>query len=382
MKKITLFIIILIATFNLPAITVYADEQSQAPIEDTIEGVIDQLDLTFLQELLDQYVGNDRVKDVILQALKGEYLSFEQLIELIVDSLKKSATPFISTSISIFLLLVLCGILTSIKSQKDNLSEIIFIACYCIVCAIVFSEVKGLINMVASLVTSLIKQIDAFFPILLTLISFTGANATAGVYGPLNAVLTKSITVLSENVLMPIISLSTVLAITGSLNHKLSTKKLQDFFNSAFKWIIGLIVVNFSLFSTVKGLTAGAYDNLSLRALKYAVSNSLPLLGGFTKEGIDVIITSSVLIKNAIGGIAIVLLFLACLSPFIKIVVFSLFLKFLSGIIEPFADTRITQLLSSFAKIVTMLATLLLMIFIVYCINFLLLIGAQSSLIG
>ena len=106
------------------------------------------------------------------------------------------------------------------------------------------------------------------------------------------------------------------------------------------------------------------------------------MLGGFTKEGIDVIITSSVLIKNAIGGIAIVLLFLACLSPFIKIVVFSLFLKFLSGIIEPFADTRITQLLSSFAKIVTMLATLLLMIFIVYCINFLLLIGAQSALIG
>ena len=92
-------------------------------------------------------------------------------------------------------------------------------------------------------------------------------------------------------------------------------------------------------------------------------------------------ILSAILIKNAIGGVAIILLFFALLAPFFEILLLSLFFKFMQAICEPIADNRIIHLLSSFAKIVGMLATLLIMIFVLYFVILILVIVAQNGLV-
>jgi hypothetical protein len=52
---------------------------------------------------------------------------------------------------------------------------------------------------------------------------------------------------------------------------------------------------------TVQGITSASIDGISIRATKYAISNSIPIVGGFLRDGFDIVIAGSVLIKNAVG---------------------------------------------------------------------------------
>ena len=158
--------------------------------------------------------------------------------------------------------------------------------------------------------------------------------------------------------------------------------KINDFLQDLFKWLIGGIITVFTVFSTIKGLSAGVYDNFSIRALKNAVGNSFPLIGSFAKEGIDLVLTSGILIKNAIGNIGIIFLFYTILTPLLEIIFLSLSLKLLAGLCEPLCDKRISHLLTSFSKTITMLSSLLFMLFLIYFITFMLVITAQGALIA
>jgi len=82
-----------------------------------------------------------------------------------------------------------------------------------------------------------------------------------------------------------------------------------------------------------------------------------------------------------VGSLSIILLFFALLSPFLEVLLLSLFLKLLPALCEPIADNRITQLLLNFSKVIGMLATLLIMIFIIYFIVLFLVIMAQNGLV-
>ncbi len=379
---IFIVIYIIISFFSINVKTVYAEDESSFTIEGTVEDLIDDLDLSVLQEMLDEYLGDGAIKEVLLQALKGEYLSFDKLTELFLFILKNNVRPLLKTFISIFGIILICSLISSLKSEKSELSDIIFIVCYCGVALIAFSQCSAIIKELGKVIVSLCKQIDGIFPILITFISFTGSNASAAFFKPTSAFLSKLASSLTQKILFPIIGISLVLAVTSSLSEKYTLKKTLDFFISLYKWIIGLVVISFSVFSVVKGVSASIYDSLSLRTLKYAIGNTFPLIGGFAKEGVDVVIASGILIKNGIGVVAIILLLFALISPFVKIAMLSLSFKFISAVIEPLADARITQLFSGLSKVITMLATLLLTVFIIYGINFLLVIISQNGLIG
>ena len=74
----------------------------------------------------------------------------------------------------------------------------------------------------------------------------------------------------------------------------------------------------------------------------------------------NLIIASSVLIKNAVGVCGLLLLFATIVIPLIKIIVFMFGLKLASAVLEPITDSRITNFLSMIASSVSLLIVLIL----------------------
>ena len=118
-------------------------------------------------------------------------------------------------------------------------------------------------------------------------------------------------------------------------SHAQGGKKFSAFFKSINKWLIGLTLGLFTLFLTVQGIASSQYDGLSLRAIKYLVSGSVPIVGGFLSGGVDLVLAGSALIKNAIGSFAVFLLLGALLRPVLLFAVFQLFLRLSAAVTEP-----------------------------------------------
>ncbi|MBQ3572783.1 MAG: stage III sporulation protein AE, partial [Clostridia bacterium] len=361
MKKIFICLIILFSFFSSSTV-VYADDFSEKDNPTSIiEEMIEDIDLSELEELLNQtHESTVNVKEIILKAIKGDYLSLSSVFEAIFKLLKENFATYAKTFTSIFSVLIVCGLFSTLKPDKCQTNEIVFIVCYITVLLLIFSECTSAIDYTTQIITNLSKQTENLFPVLLTLLSVTGSNASTSVYTPTLVFATSGILSIVTKILLPLVSICTVLSVISSFSDRFSLNKVHEFFKDIYRWIIGGVITVFSVFSSIKGITTNAYDNFSLRTLKYMVGNSFPLIGSFAKEGVDVVLSTTILIKNAIGSVAIFAIFFILLTPFLKIAILSLGLKFLSAIVEPIADIKISLLLNSFSKTVTMLASLLL----------------------
>ena len=130
----------------------------------------------------------------------------------------------------------------------------------------------------------------------------------------------------------------------------------------------------------MQGITSATYDGLSFKAAKYAVSNSVPIIGGFLGSGLDLVVAGSVLIKNSVGSCGIILLAIVLAVPLVQLIAYNLFLKLSAAVAEPVGDTGISEFLSSLSGTVNYFIAGLLAVGFMYFVTVLLLICSSNTL--
>ena len=164
-----------------------------------------------------------------------------------------------------------------------------------------------------------------------------------------------------------------------SFSNTIRLTKFSELTVSTIKLIIGLTVTVFGVFLSVQGITSATFDGISIKATKYAISNSVPLVGGLLKDGFDMVIAGSVLIKNAVGIMSLIALLFTLLNPVLYLWAFSFLLKVVSAITEPITDVRISSFFMSMSKTVTYLTVILLAVGLMFFITIMLLIMSANA---
>ena len=307
------------------------------------------------------FLGGQTVRDNILNLVSGDYkIDYKDLFTLLLNEFwgeLGNLSGYFAMIIAIAILWSISGAVSS--GNRDfgvtQLFHFISLGCVIGVVAIVFGNVY---LFTFDCVNNLERQSDAVLPVLLTIMTASGASVSASIYQPQVAFLTKAITSVVKRVLLPIVMLLFIFNCVGYLSDRFQLEKTKAFLKSAFKWITGITVLLFNFFVTAQGLTASVYDGISIKALKYALGNSVPLVGNLVSGGFDVVFASLILIKNAVGSFALIALVFTVISPIIKIAVFPLFLRFTAGVIEPIADKKLTGFLSGVADTSAYISTI------------------------
>ena len=164
------------------------------------------------------------------------------------------------------------------------------------------------------------------------------------------------------------------------MNPEVKLHNFTAFFSGVIKWGLGLLLAAFSVFLTVQGITSATYDGISLKAARYALGNSIPMVGGFLSGGLDLVLAGSVLIKNSVGMCGILLLLLVIAVPLIQLVVYNLFLKLTAAVTEPIGAEGISGVLSSLSGAVNYFIAGLLAVGFMYFVTILLLICSSNVL--
>ena len=363
-RKILLLslVLILIAVLFLPigprerGWAVAESSEEQAALEQlglTVEELLASLDTAELEAYLATLADfkNITLKDKLLSLIKGDYsLDYASLGESVLHFVWQEAQTMLPAFAVILAVALLCGVLNSLKNGflHSTMSDIINFVGYLSVGAVVLACLVDVLSSGFSAVVNMKRQMDLVYPILLTLMAASGGGVSAAMYRPAVAFMSGAITNLFSTLVMPIAVVVIVLSFLGNLSEDVRTEKLGDFFKGVSKWIIGLALGIFSVFLSVQGIAAAQYDGVSLKAAKYVISGSVPIVGGFLSGGIEIVVAGSALIKNALGSFALFMLFGAALRPVLLFMALQLFLRLSAAATEP-AGGKISAFLSRLA---------------------------------
>ena len=384
-KKILIFLFIfcVFISYLKPNYIVLAEdndtENLQVELEETIYSQLENLDLAQIESVL-KGLGDDQLEvfgvssfgDKVKKIVSGEFADGQQSIfKAIINLIFDDVLTFVPLLASIIIISIICGFLSNLKSDSSGkgVGDIIHFVCYGVVISIVMTAVVNLIQMTGKTINGLRSQMEVVFPLLLTIMTAIGGTMSVSIYQPAVALLSSAIMHIFTSVLMPIFIFSIVFTIISNLTSTVKLEKFTKFFQSTFKWIIGGIFTIFMAFLSIQGITASTYDGVSIRTAKYAIRSYVPILGGYLSEGFDVIMASSVLIKNAIGASGLLLMFSSIISPIVKIVVFILVLKLAAAILEPLTDPRISDFIYTVSKSLSMLIVMILGVAFMYLIT-------------
>lgn len=388
MKKNRIYLLLLLLPLCLSFIflgqrikTVKADELS-----DSIENQLENIDLEELEDYFNNLGVNgsvgiiDRINDMLSGKFEFEYTDF---FNYLLNSVFSEFLSFMPVFILVIVIAVFLGILKSIKGVflQESILEVIYFACISGIIILIFSQVFIIVSSVKNAIENLSKLNEIISPIIITLIVASGGSSVANTIKPASVFLSGGVVQIINSVIMPLVSVMLVFTVLSNLSTGIKLKNTCDFIAGIIKWIIGIIISVFGIFTVVQGVGGAFYDGISVKAAKYILSNSVPIIGGFLKDGFDVIIAGSVLIKNSIGIVGVFLIFYTVLSPIMLIASFLLVLKFSAAVIEPLSDNKISDFCLSVGRCVNYLLVALLMVSVMLFINILMMIFSANSLI-
>ena len=341
---------------NPVAASAYTSEEQEAldRLEEEVEELLGALDTDELQAYLDsfdEYRGKD-VKEMLASLVTGDLaLEYDSLFEAVLGLVWEEGRAMLPAFAVILAVAVLCGILNSAKNGflQGTMSDIIHFVAYVSVGAVILAVLTNVLQTGFSAIAQMQKQMQIVCPILLTLMAASGGAVSAGVFRPAVAFLSSGICELFTAVVLPTSVVVIALTFAGNLSPEVRCEKLGGLFKSVNKWLIGLTLGLFTLFLTVQGIASAQYDGISLRTIKYLVSGSVPIVGGFLSGGVDLVLAGSSLIKSALGSFSVFLLFATILRPVLLFAAFQLFLRLCAAATEPVGG-KISSFLSSLAN--------------------------------
>ncbi len=392
-KRAVLLIIIIVAVaacLFAGGITAYAEEDGSKELNESISGLLEDLDLSELQQYLDEHSDSflfnfgDTAKEIVNYLIKGNLdTDYGSYIKELFNVIFKNVISLIPAFAEVTAIALLCAVVTTAEGKLigKSTSKIVRLSCYSLIIMIIASMLVGTVSECISCIKSVKKQIEIITPILATLTVLTGGTSTAAIYQPSAIFLSGGAVEIVSGFIFPATLAVIVLNFMSKLNPQMSFGGVTALVKSIMKWVIGITVTVFSIFITMQSTASSLFDGIIFKATKYVVGNSVPIVGNFLSSGFDMLTSAGLLIKSSVGICGLLLLLAELIQPIILLISFSVILKFVGAVIQPVGEQTLYSLLSDLSKDIEFFIAGLLTVAFMYALIIMLIINSANSFI-
>ena len=285
-RIIVVMLVVLLAIFAMltPIQTFCANTNTYQIAEDlngTIVEELNQIDFSALNQVVEEFQTKktnifslENVKNKVYSILSGENaISYENIFASLLSNLIELILKYLPLLSVIIAIGVVGNLLNGVKSKfnEKSTSNLINLVCFLSVVTLIIGIITNLSNSTGQSINNMVNQMNALFPVLLTLMVGIGANASAGAFQPIVAIMSTYIADAFNYFIMPLFMFSFVFSILNNFSDNIKLEKFSSFISSLFKWSVGLIFTLFFAVFTIQGITAGSFDSVSIRTTKFAI---------------------------------------------------------------------------------------------------------------
>lgn len=276
-----------------------SNETSQNYINKQLEKInIGQLE----QELKNNELFKDlNLKQYIKDLIKGE----AKLTDLInIQSLKNLILQQLSASLKVIIMIIVLALLSSIlKSLESSFSsgEVTKIVNYIIfitMVTLVLVNFKDVLSIAYTTVNSIISIVNILIPILLSLMVVGGLTATSATLSPVFVGGVSVINLVFKNIIFTLITLAFCVLVVNNLSKNIKLKRFSELLKKANIVIVGAVFIIYLGLISIQGIYVTSFDKFTVKSAKFAVGSFIPVIGNFVSDSVDILLSSSLLIKN------------------------------------------------------------------------------------
>ncbi len=384
---ISLIAILMIIPTNI--IKASTTQESRVDIREEIQKIAEeQLDILNIDQWnefnknLDNYqdglLTNANLKETIINLVTGKFeLNWKKIYESLGKAFFTEIKLNLSLMAKIFAIAIFTGILSNFKTNfsDSTVGELAWIVCYIMIVILIIQSITVVLNVGKNTIEQMTSFMQILFPALLALLIGMGGIASSGVMQPATALLTGVTGIFLKNIMIPLIFLSTILVLISNINDNISLVNLSKLTRNICSWVLGIVFTIFIGVLSVQGIIAASFDGVSIRTTKYAIETFVPVVGKMFSQTVDVIISSSLMLKNAVGVVGLIVAISICLYPILKILSLMAVYKLSSALLEPISDKRVVNCLNEIGSVLVILLVTLLGIAILFFLTIALLIG-------
>lgn len=347
-----------------------SDEASQNYINKQLEKInIDKLEKKLKQN---EIFENINLKEYIKELIKGD----AKLTDLInTKNLKSLILQQITSSLKVIIMIIILALLSSILKSLESsfssgeISKIINYIIFITMITLVLINFKDVLSIAYQTINSIINIVNILVPILLTLIAVGGLTATSATLSPVFIGGVAIINIIFKNIIFTLTILAFCVLVINNLSQNIKLKRLSELLKKINILIVGGVFIVYLGLISIQGIYITSFDKFTVKSAKFAVGSFIPVIGNFVSDSVDILLSSSILIKNIFGCIGLILLIGICLIPIIKIFSIILIYKIGAAIIEPIAEDNISSFMDETSKLMTVILISVLAVLIMFFIT-------------
>lgn len=338
---------------------------TQKSIDNYLDKQLNKVDLNTIEE----YLNEDEVlnKTDLKGFIKGLFNGEKNIVDLFnKDGIKNMFFSEVKTSLRIVSIILVLALLSSILKSLDNSfasGAVTQIATYIIFIVMVSLTIVGFKDVVEICYQSIdrtLSLMQIIMPILISFLLLIGFPITSTTLNPIFLGGVTFINVVFKKFLFASMIVAFGVLIINNISKNLKLKRMFSFIKQFNLVSIGAMFTVYLGLVSIQGLYVTTFDKFSMKTAKFAVGNFIPVVGGFLSDSIDIILSSSQLIKNIFGGIGLVILVGICIVPIIKIFSMILVYKAAAVVVEPVGEESMSNFLNEVANLmVIMLASVI-----------------------
>ncbi len=311
---------------------------------------------------------SDRVDEYISDFGNSLPEGYEQLAEpngLIDAASPKSLLSYLILSISgergevvsfFFILLGTVALISCASLCHEKLSNQVQSVVGVICSLMIFSGLRPLIDSVSDGITKISSFFASLIPIVLGVTALGGGTATASAQAVGMYTALSSVGGLGGEIFLALSSFGLAMSLLSAFGNEGIAAVLRGL-RGLFGWVSGLFTALVTAAFSLQTIVASSIDSASMRAIRYAASGLIPVVGSTVSGAISTLASGLSYAKGVIGGGAILVIVYMALSPLVMLLIYRLALS-LACIFSDFSGAAVaSRILTSYRFALDMTVT-------------------------
>ena len=375
-KALAMIVSIILITLSAPVCA--ADDEMDA----TTDGIINEYSNFYGEQLQDAW--NDLYSDIspnlpadldisqlIASIAKGDLgFNVTDILNWLIKAFANEVYASVKLLTLVLALAVVSSYLTNLNDSfgKNGIGVIAHYICIILISSVAVTAFYQVVSSAAMAAENLSVFMRMIVPLMLAALLSSGAIVSASVFEPVLLTIIELSVSLIQNLFIPVVMLLSALSIVNSLSDKFKASRLVTLLENFIKRGLSVLLTVFVAFAGLQSIASSGADGLTIKLTKFASSNLIPVVGGILSESVETIMNCSVVIKNSVGIVGIIIVVFISITPLLKIMASLFVFRVIAAMCEPVSDSKTTACLTCLADSISLVFSMLAAITVMFVI--------------
>lgn len=307
------------------------------------------LDYTEIQKMVEELLPGSlpvTFSELVEQLTAGNAGGLAGILSAFFGWLLEGVTFPAELGMHLLAILLLAALFTNVSKAfaKSSVSRVGYLCVYLLLTVYAASGFRASLAVVEEGVRSLCRFVEILVPTYCVSIAFvTGSLTAAGYYrGAVFAIAALEFVV--RFVFLPMTQAYLLIAFASCMQKKPVFTKLLGLIETAFSWLQKTMLGLACAMGAVEGLLLPAIDGMKRTAVM-KTAGAIPGVGTLLEGAWETVLGAGVVLKNAVGIAGVVLIFILCSIPLLKVGLQYLMYRVLAAVAEPVTEDMLEQFL-------------------------------------